>query len=342
VTNPPFIAREAYFSLAMLAPALTLLVSRFGSGPEHLERIAGCLLSTWSCTVVCGLCLHGVVNGVAPPLFARTSRFVAMSGIAVAGALALVVSMSLLLPRLVWLDPNLAGSHLPFILQALVVGALYVVVGRFTTRLAERARQSDERTLQARLAALQAQMNPHFLFNTLNAIASLIPTNPASAESTVERLAGVLEYAITSSSRGRVTLAEELAMVRDYLGIEQARFGERLRSTIDVDRGLEHEAIPPMLLQPLVENAVLHGLSGMDEGGAVTVLGRIDHGAMVLKVSDDGVGPGGSKRRGNDTGLANLRERLALTYGSAARLSVGARPGGGFECEVRVPRASSS
>jgi sensor histidine kinase YesM len=226
-------------------------------------------------------------------------------------------------------------------LQGLAVGTLYVVGGRLTTWLAERARQSEEQSLRARLAALQAQMNPHFLFNTLNAIASLIPTNPAKAESTLERLASVLQYSIASSSRGRVTLAEELDAVRDYLEIEQARYGARLRSTIDVEQGLDADVIPPMLLQPLVENAVLHGLSSKDEGGAVTVVGRIEHDAIVLKVSDDGVGPGGSKRHGHGTGLANVRERLALTYGAAARLSVGARPGGGFECEIRVPRATS-
>jgi two-component sensor histidine kinase len=341
VKKPSFIAREAFLWLALFAPAVTLLVSRFGSGPEPLERVAGCLLSTWSCTIVCGLSVHAAINAVAPTLLARTSRFVAISGIAVAGAAALIASMSLLLPRLVWLDPNVAGSHAPFLLQGLAVGALYVAFGRLATWLAERARQSEAKSLRARLEALQAQTNPHFLFNTLNAIASLIPTNPAKAESMIERLASVLHYSLASSSRGRVTLAEELDAVRDYLEIEQARYGARLRATIDVEQGLDGDVIVPMLLQPLVENAVLHGLSSKDDGGAVTVHGRVERDSMVLKVSDDGVGPGGSKRRGHRTGLANVRERLALTYGAAARLSVGARPGGGFECEIRLPRASS-
>ncbi len=348
--RPAFLAREAFYLLTLFAPAITLLVSNFGFGPgtPPLDRIAACLLSTWVCTIVCGLAVHTIVNWVAPRLLARTSPVLAALGIAAAAAFTVVVTMTLLLPRLVWIDPNLARSPVPFILQALVVAAFYVIAARFTTWLgarareaAERARNSEEQGLRSRLAALQAQVNPHFLFNTLNAIASLIPTNPENAESTIERLAGVLQYSISSSSRGTVTVAEELAAVRDYLEIEQARFGERLRSTIDVEQSLEGDAIPPMLLQPLVENAVLHGLSSKDEGGAITVQGRAENDAMVLKVSDDGVGPGGSQRRGNSTGLKNLRERLALTYGGAAHLSVRARPGGGFECEIRVPRATA-
>lgn len=349
VKRSPFLARETFHWLTLLAPATTLLVSKLGSGPAPLDRVAGCLLSTWVCTVVTGLSLHLVVNWSAPWLLARAPRVVATAAIAVVGAATVVTSMSALLPRLVWLDPNLSGPRLPFVLQALVVGTLYVVGARLYTRLAtraqaeaERAREGEERALRARLAALQSQVNPHFLFNTLNAIASLIPTDPTSAEATVERLAGVLQYSIVSGARGRVTLGEELSAVRDYLGIEQARFGARLCSRIDVDEGLDGHAIPPMLLQPLVENAVLHGLSDRERGGTIVVRGRSDEGAMVLTVSDDGVGPGGSKHRGNGTGLRNLKERLALAYRGAARFSVRAREGGGFECELRVPRQSAA
>ncbi len=340
VKTRPFLARESLYWLTLFAPAITLLISNFGAHNDGFNRAFACLVSTWVCTVVCGLALHTVVNLVAPRLLARTSMPIAVLGIAAAGAATVVVTMNVIMPRLVWLDPNLGVQPIRFVFQALVVGVIYVAFARFATWLRERARESEERTLRARLAALQAQVNPHFLFNTLNAIASLIPKDPTSAESTVERLASVLQYSIASSSRGRVTVAEEVAAVRDYLEIEHARFGSRLRSTIEIDAALEGDAIPPMLLQPLVENAVLHGLSSRDDGGAVVVEGRAEEGAMILKVSDDGVGPGKSKRRGNRTGLENLRERLALTYGAAAQLSVGARPGGGFECEIRVPRAT--
>ena len=337
----PFLAREGLYWLSLFAPAITLLISNTDPKNAKLDRVAACLLSTWACTVVCGVSVHVLLNLLAPRLLSRTSKPIAIAGIAAAGTGVIIGEMEWLMPRLAWLDHNLASGSFRFVAQALVVGVIYVCGVRLFTWLQDRAKESEERTLRARLAALQAQVNPHFLFNTLNAIASLIPKDPTRAEGTVERLASVLQYSITSSARGRVTLGEELAAVRDYLEIEQARFGERLRSTIEVDESLEGAAIPPMLLQPLVENAVLHGLSGRDEGGVVMVRGRAEDGAMVLHVSDDGVGPGKSKRRGNRVGLENLRERLALTYGAAARLEVGAREGGGFECEIRVPHATS-
>jgi LytS/YehU family sensor histidine kinase len=325
----------------MFAPAITLLISNMDAR-ARLDRMASCLMSTWICTVVCGLSVHLAMNFLAPRLLARLARSLAVLAIAGISAAIIVVDMLLLMPHLVWLDSNFATSRTPlFVLQALIVGLVYVLGARVFTWMRDRAEDAREGALRARLAALQAQVNPHFLFNTLNAIAALIPGDPGAAEETVERLASVLQYSIASSSRGRVTVGEEVAAVRDYLEIEHARFGERLRSNIAIDRALEADAIPPMLLQPLVENAVLHGLSSRDEGGAVTVEGRTEPGVIVLKVSDDGVGPGGSKRRGNKTGLDNLRERLALTYGPSAKLSIGARPGGGFECEIRVPRATS-
>src|SRR6202042_671244 len=119
----------------------------------------------------------------------------------------------------------------------------------------------------------------------------LIPHEPDRAEATLERLAGVLQYSISCGSLEAVSLGDELATVRDYLGIEQARFGPRLRSRIDVSPELYRQTIPPMLLQPLVENAVLHGLAAKAEGGEIRIEGRAEQGELVLTVSDDGVGP---------------------------------------------------
>lgn len=336
----PFLTREALYWLTLFAPAITLLVANMGNQFDKLDRVIGCILSTWTMTVVCGLTAHFAVNLTAR-LLAKQPKVVLFPAIATVLTIVVVVDMELLMPRLVWVDPNMAGSPIRFVFQALAVGAVYTTVARIATWLQDRAKESEERRLHARLAALQSQVNPHFLFNTLNAIASLIPKNPDLAEGTVERLAGVLQYSISSSSKGRVMLSEEVAAVRDYLEIEHARFGERLRSKIDIDDSVSGAAIPPMLVQPLVENAVLHGLSSREEGGTVFVSGRADGNAIVLAVSDDGVGPGKSKRKGNRTGLDNLRERLAITYGSEATLSVGPRDGGGFACEIRLPRAAS-
>jgi two-component system sensor histidine kinase AlgZ len=343
--NPPFLAREAFYWLTLVTPVITMLIAQDGGSAPTLERAAGCLLSTWLCAVVAGLALHLAMNGVAPRALASSQpRAVAIVILALTGVATVTAVSAVLLPRLAWLDPNLAGPQAPFIARALAVGLVYVSAARLYTwlssrarREAERARESEERALRARLAALQAQLNPHFLFNTLNAIASLIPTDPELAESTVERLAGVLQYSIASSSRAAVTVGEELDAVRDYLEIAQARFGDRLRTRIDVDASLRAQSLPPMMLQPLVENAVLHGFSDQARGGEIAVSGRRDRKDVVLTVADDGVGPGKSTRKGNDSGLRNLRERLALTYGEGARFDVREREGGGFECELRVP-----
>lgn len=344
-SRQPFLARETFYWLTLVAPVITLLVAQDGSSLPTVQRAAACLLSTWFCTVAGGLTLHLTANFTAPRAFAESRpRALSVAILAIACALAVTTVMALLLPRLVWLDGNLAGPKAPFIGRALAVGVFYVAAARLYTWqsekarvAAERARDSEDRALRARLATLQAQVNPHFLFNTLNAIASLIPSDPDLAETTVERLAGVLQYSIASSSRDSVTVGEELDAVRDYLEIEQARFGDRLRARIDVDDAIHAHALPPMLLQPLVENAVLHGFSDRARGGEIAVSGRRDSADVVFTVADDGVGPGKSTRKGNNTGLRNLRERLSLTYGVGASFSVREREGGGFECELRLP-----
>jgi LytS/YehU family sensor histidine kinase len=251
--------------------------------------------------------------------------------------------MSVLLEQLIPLCPAIEGRKVVLTLQAVAIGTAYVAVARVVALMSDRAqqqtelaRQSELRALRSRLETLKAQMNPHFLFNALNSVASLIPDEPQLAETTVERLAGVLQYTLLASQREFVTLEEELAVVRDYLEIEKARFDGRLQTTIDVSPDLYQRHIPPLLLQPLVENAVLHGLAEA-RSGVVKVCGRAEQGATVLTVTDGGVGPGKSKRQGNRMGLGHVRERLALTYGDASSVVVREATDGGFECELRIP-----
>jgi sensor histidine kinase YesM len=346
--HEPFLAREAFWALTLVPPAITLLIAQGGPDPPEPGRAAGCLLATWLCTIVLGFALHTVTNWTARLLGADVApRLPALALMTGAGAATVVVGLLVLLPRLAFIDPNLARPLGPFIARGLAIATLYVVAARLYTtmaernrRAAERARSSEDLALRARLAALQAQVNPHFLFNTLNAVASLIPGEPALAESTVERLAGVLQYAIGSGDRARVTVGEEVAAVRDYLEIEHARFGARISSRIEVAPELEQHPIPPMLLQPLVENALLHGLAQRADTCTSPPSARGDDESVVLMVADNGVGLGRSARPGNQTALKNLRERIALIYGGAARLEVRDRAGGGCECELRLPRAA--
>jgi two-component system, LytTR family, sensor kinase len=192
---------------------------------------------------------------------------------------------------------------------------------------------------QARLQALNAQIRPHFLFNTLHAIGQLWRAGRSrEADAMLDHLGALFQRVIASTARTQVPLSEELAMVRDYLAIEEARFGERVRSRLAADEAALTCLVPPLLLQPLVENAVKHGLSPAAAGGTVTVEARVEDGRLVLLVRDDGAGPnGGSETAGTGTGLSNVRERLASLYGDRQRLTTTAGPSGGTDVRVEIP-----
>lgn len=206
-------------------------------------------------------------------------------------------------------------------------------------RIARAARQA---ALEAQLQAIQARTNPHFFFNSINTVASLIPDDPALAERVLERLADVMRFSLESSGRRTVTLERELKIVRDYLEVHVARFGDRLRWSIDLDPTVARVEVPPLMVQPLVENAVLHGVSNRPEGGTVYVRAAACGDGVRIEVSDDGLGPGGSAHRGSRTSIEDLRRRLALLYGAAGQLESGAGPDGGFRVRIEIPRTPVS
>jgi len=179
---------------------------------------------------------------------------------------------------------------------------------------------------EARLEALRAQVDPHFLFNTLNAITDLIASDPDKAELMTERLAAFFRYTLNRQEQTLATLDEELDFVRQYLDIEKVRFGDRLTVEIRKDEGLGEESVPSLILQPLVENALRHGLSSKREGGRINVSAARDGEGLRLEVADDGVGfTDKSKDR---VGLTNVRERLKALHGEAASMTIGKGPGG--------------
>ena len=191
---------------------------------------------------------------------------------------------------------------------------------------------------EAELKALRTQVDPHFLFNTLNTIADLIRTNPEAAERMTERLAECFRYALAKHSRDLSTLDEELDFARHYLEIERVRFGDRLRVQLSRGDATGTEAVPSLLLQPLLENAVRHGLASVREGGCVTVQAHRDGERLHLSVEDDGVGlrPGFADHAG--IGLRNVQERLRTLYAQAAQFLIGARPDGrGTTVTIVIP-----
>jgi two-component sensor histidine kinase len=228
---------------------------------------------------------------------------------------------------------------LPIVPSVLSTIVTYHLVWLRMQTLQTRARELGELAATAQLAALRAQINPHFLFNSLNSIAQLIHVDPAKAEACVERLAEIFRYLLNRAEQDFVPLSEELQMTNAYLEIERARFDDRLRVETTVDPNALRQLIPNLVLQPLVENAIKHGVSAQPGSGRVEISARRENGMLVLRVRDDGPGlvdapprPGGS-----GVGLANTRERLQQLYGDDQRLELENAPEGGLEVTVGLP-----
>jgi LytS/YehU family sensor histidine kinase len=174
---------------------------------------------------------------------------------------------------------------------------------------------------EARLSSLASRIHPHFLFNTLNSIASLIPSDPKRAEDTVGKLASLLRFSLNGNQSGLVPLNQELKIVRDYLEIERTRFGPRLRFAIDAPATLEEVKVPPLALQTLVENSIKHAVAQRAEGATIHVVGSAEGDRVRLQVIDDG--PGFALESITpEHGLGNLLSRLELLFGERGQLSV--------------------
>jgi len=188
------------------------------------------------------------------------------------------------------------------------------------TRQAEQER-AYKLLAEARLSSLASRIHPHFLFNTLNSIASLIPSDPKRAEETVSKLASLLRFSLDGNQGGLVPLSQELKIVRDYLDIERTRFGQRLRYTVEAPTALDELKVPPLALQTLVENSIKHVAAQRAEGATIRVSATAEGERVRLAVADDG--PGFSL--GSITpehGLGNLVSRLELLFGDRGQLSV--------------------
>lgn len=190
----------------------------------------------------------------------------------------------------------------------------------------------------ARLAALQAQLNPHFLFNSLNTISVLVKDgDPAAATSVIEQLSDVLRATLSRSRDSEVTLDDELALVRQYVAVERARFPDRLRPEFDVAPAMLSASVPSFALQHLVENALRHGIAKRSDAGRIVISARRDADTLALTVTDDGPGVETTAASQAGHGLANTRERLATLYGDAASLDVRRNVDGGTIARMRIP-----
>jgi two-component system LytT family sensor kinase len=211
-----------------------------------------------------------------------------------------------------------------------------------TLRIERKLEEQNRLLLEARLDALQRQINPHFLFNTLNSIASLARLKPELAREMTVKLANILR-ALLKDHDTYVPLSEELSFTDDYLDIEVIRFGaEKLRVEKDIDPRTLSVLVPSILLQPLIENSIKHGLEPRIHGGTVTLRSRLDGDRVLIEVADDGVGMGNRPvsalaRTGAGIGMKNVQERLEVLYGDQARFSVVSNPGRGTLVSIEIP-----
>ncbi|AHG88899.1 histidine kinase internal region [Gemmatirosa kalamazoonensis] len=207
-------------------------------------------------------------------------------------------------------------------------------------REAQRARLAQQ-LAEARLGALRMQLNPHFLFNSLNAIQVLVRDHDTQAASRMlELLGGVLRQVLHGEPRQQVPLDEELRFLQRYLAIEQVRFSDRLRVQWAVDDAARDALVPEFVLQPLVENAVRHGVAGRADAGTIEISAHVEGDTLLLGVRDDGPGYDAATA-GAGVGLANVRARLETMFGDAARLEIGRAASGGTLATIRLPLARS-
>jgi sensor histidine kinase YesM len=255
-----------------------------------------------------------------------------VSGCMLAAATGILISRALLDSWILFIPA--AVNLVLLLLVARYVGHTTRFLYRHGRDQAELAARAREEATESQLAALQAQMNPHFLFNSLNTVAALVRSDPVAAERTVENLAAVLRRTLDRSGRSMSTVRDEIEFLRAYLAVEQERWRSRLTVEMHVDNAALDCAIPTMTLQPLVENSLKYAIGSRLEGGRLRVSAQRLNGEVRLSVADDG--PGFPARYREGTGLGNLRRRLVTLYGDTASLEL-QRNNGGAEVRISVP-----
>jgi two-component system LytT family sensor kinase len=236
----------------------------------------------------------------------------------------------------------------PWMLVALFASTLFATVipiKIWNNNRNEKKLESQQLLLnEARLAALQRQINPHFLFNTLNSVASLIRTNPDQARAVVYKLSNILRRLLRKHDNFN-PLREELSFIDDYLAIEMVRFGEKLKFVKEIDPETLDRLAPSMLLQPIIENSIRHGLSSKVDGGIIRVRSRLAEGKLHLTVQDNGIGIPENKLAQlleQGIGISNVNERLKVLFGSDYRMSIDSRLGAGTTTEIEFPEIQTS
>ena len=271
---------------------------------------------------------------------------------AVAGLVSLLVWIAIAYGWAIWLVPTnevypeTATGILPLLIFAGAVGISVAVLGHYLAGAFQRSRNAERRALElqvlareAELKSLRAQLDPHFLFNSLNSVAALIGNDTQAARQMCFLMANFFRKSLTLARQQSIPLAEEVSLAQTFLAIEKVRFGERLRSSFDIAEDVQDVAVPPLVLQPLVENAVHHGVAHLLEGGEVCVQARRREGFLELVVSNP-CDPDRPPSRSTGVGLVNVRSRVETLCGHRASVDVDARETS-FRVSILLPAVSS-
>lgn len=323
-----------------IVPIVAVCVGALLLTIEHtrLSQAGRQFLSSLVFSALIGIPSAIVLNWIGFRYTARFPRLVlllnaiALLGTATTGTLAAVLVLQfagIVSPGLYWVEfrSSYPGAIVITLIAGLTISSFETMRHKLQSATLElRTRQVEQERAnkllaEARLSSLASRIHPHFLFNTLNSIASLIPTDPKRAEDTIGKLASLLRFSLNGNQSGLVPLHQELKIVRDYLEIERTRFGPRLRYAIDAPAALDEIKVPPLALQTLVENSIKHVVAQRAEGATIQVVGVAEGDRVRLQVIDDG--PGFSLQSITpEHGLGNLLSRLELLFGNRGQLSV--------------------
>jgi len=244
--------------------------------------------------------------------------------------------------RLFYLNPPRPWMMSLVVLAAVLAVAFPIKIWN-SARIEHRVQEQEKLLLAAKIESLKSQINPHFLFNTLTSISSLIRAEPDTARTLIIRLSALLRRLLRSHEHF-VTLRDELEAIDEYLDIEVIRFGPKLKVVKDIDPDTLDLIVPSMILQPLVENSIKHGFSRKVGPGAITIRSHRDHGRAVIEVEDDGMGffaESLDQPMSSGIGLANVRERLRVIYGATYQLKLSSEPGKGTRARIEVPELAT-
>lgn len=248
-----------------------------------------------------------------------------------------LVSDSPTVPLMRWIWPFLYSV----MIYSVVAVAFYLVrVSRDAQRHALACEEAQGLLVAAELGALRSKLNPHFLFNTLHSIIALTRKDPRAAETALFRFSDMLRYVLDTEKNGsdRVTVDDELDFVRDYLDLESLRLGERLQVEWDVDPDAGSLTLPPLTLQPLVENSIKHAFNPRSQPGRLAIRVAVDGGQLALSVRDDGPGADAAQvAASRGLGIRTVERRLRLGYGAGAQFRIDTAPGAGFHVALSVP-----